>query len=113
MSYPGIPNPREQDHAIMDIFFSHDLDSESIKYLNRCRGAMKAIFLSDISTVDGKYLEHFVFDPGMAAVGLTYIFPREKPTRDNWATWIDFWHSYTTTGGKLKTPRGNWKNVMH
>ncbi len=75
MSYPAIPNPREQDHTIMDIFFLHDLDSESIKSLNRCRGAMKAIFLSDISTLDGKYLEHFSLDPGMAAAGLTYIFP--------------------------------------
>jgi hypothetical protein len=109
MSYPAIPNPREQEHAIMDIFFLHDLDSESIKCLNRCRGAMKAIFLLDISSADGKYLKHFVFDPGTAAAGSTYIFPREKPTRDNWATWIDFWHSYTTTGGKLKTPLGNWK----
>ncbi len=63
MSYPAIPNPREQTLAIMDIFFSHDLDSESIKCLNRCRGGMKAIFLLDISTADGKYLEHFIFDP--------------------------------------------------
>jgi hypothetical protein len=74
---------------------------------------MKAIFLLDISTADGKYLEHFVFDPGTAAASSTYIFSREKPTRDDWATWIDFWHSYTTTGGKLKTPLGNWKNAMH
>jgi hypothetical protein len=89
MSYPAIPNPREQDHAIMDIFFLHDLDSESIKCLNRCRGALKAIFLSDISTANGKYLDHFGCDPGTAAAG--------SITRDNWATWIDFWHSYTTT----------------
>ncbi len=97
----------------MDIFFSHKLDSGSIKSLNRCRGAMKAISLLDISTADGKYLKHFIFDPGMATAGSTYIFPSEKPTRDNWATWIDFWHSYTTTGGKLKTPLGNWKNATH
>jgi hypothetical protein len=99
----------------MDIFFSllHILDPGSIKSLNRCRGTMKAIFLLDITTADGKYLEHFVFEPGTDTTATRYIFPREKPTRDNWATWIDFWQGYTTTGGKLKTPLGNWIYGTH
>jgi hypothetical protein len=83
MTFPTIPNPREQDHIIMDIFFASDLGPDIIKSLSRCRGAMRAIFLSDLSTADGKYLEHFVFDPGMVTAGSMYIFPREKPTRDN------------------------------
>ncbi len=57
MSFLTIPNPREQDQVIMDIFFLQDLGSDDIKSLNRCRGAMKAIFLSDLSTADGRYLE--------------------------------------------------------
>jgi hypothetical protein len=48
----------------MDIIFSHPLDSTKIAWLNRCRVYLHAIFLSDITTADGKYLEHFVFDPG-------------------------------------------------
>ncbi len=63
----------------MDTFFSQDLGSKDIKSLNKCRGAMKAIVLSDLSTADGRYLEHFVFDPGLATVSSTYKFPREKP----------------------------------
>ena len=63
---------------------------------------MRAIFLLDLSTADGKYLEHFVFHPGTATASSMYIFPREKLTRDDWDHWIDFWHRYTTTGGKLK-----------
>jgi hypothetical protein len=74
---------------------------------------MRAIFLSDSTTADGKYLEHFVFHTGMATASSMYIFPREKPTRDNWDHWIDFWHSYTTTGGKLKVPLGRWSNPTH
>ncbi len=74
---------------------------------------MKAIFLSDISTADSKYLENFVFNPGVATAGSKYIFPQEKPTREDWDTWIDFWHGYTTTGGKLKMPLGNWNNATH
>ena len=74
---------------------------------------MKAIFLLEISTADGRYLKIFVFDPGAATAGSTYIFPQEKPTRKDWDTWIDFWHGYTTTGGKLKTPLRNWCNTNH
>jgi hypothetical protein len=74
---------------------------------------MRAIFLSDLSTADGKYLEHFVFNPGMATASSMYIFPREKPTRDDWDHWIDFWHSYTTTRGKLKVTLGKWSNPTH
>jgi hypothetical protein len=108
-----IPNPREQDQVIMDIFFSQDLGSNNIKILNRCRGAMKAIFLSDLSTADGRYLKHFVFDPGLATAGSSYEFSREKPIRDNWDTWVNFWHNYTTTGGKLTMPLENWWNKTH
>jgi hypothetical protein len=74
---------------------------------------MKAIFLSDISSADARYLKHFVFDPGITTVGSTFLFPREKPTRNNWDHWINFWHTYTTTGGKLKVPLGKWSNTTH
>jgi hypothetical protein len=97
----------------MDIFFASHLGPDIIKSLIRCRGAMRTIFLSELSTADGKYLEHFVFNPGMATAGSMYIFPREKPTRDDWDHWIDFWHSYTITWGKLKVPLGKWSNPTH
>ena len=68
----------------MDIFFSesHDLDTGRIKSQNRCREAMKATFLSDITTADGKYFEHFVFNPGMDTAATRHIFPREKIYQD-------------------------------
>ncbi len=70
-------------------------------------------FLSDLSTADGRYLEHFICDPGLATAGSTYKFPREKPTRDDWDTWVNLWHSHTTTGGRLMMPLGNWRNITH
>jgi hypothetical protein len=51
--------------------------------------------------------------PGTDTTATRYIFPWEKPTRDDWATWIDFWRGYTTTGGKLKTPLGHWIYGTH
>jgi hypothetical protein len=83
MSYPTIPPPRECDQVIMEIIFLHDLDATTIKGLNRCRGSLEALFHSDITTADGKYLEHFVFDPGGSAKHLQYTFPREQPTRQD------------------------------
>ncbi len=59
MTFSMFPNPHEQDHIIMDIFFANDLGPDIIKSLSRCRGAMRAISLSDLSTVDSKYLKHF------------------------------------------------------
>jgi hypothetical protein len=38
VSFPMIPNPREQGQVIMDIFFLQDLGSDNIKSMNRCRG---------------------------------------------------------------------------
>ena len=80
MSFPDIALPLERDKAIMEIIMSQDLDPKEIKRINRCRVFLKAIFLSDITMADGKYLEHFVFEPGRTKSCSRYRFPREKPT---------------------------------
>jgi hypothetical protein len=59
-----IPFPRESNQVIIEIIFSHNLTFNMVKSLNRCRGALEAISLSDITKADGRYLEHFIFDPG-------------------------------------------------
>jgi hypothetical protein len=64
MSFPVIPPPIEQNQVIMEIIFAHDSNPVRIASLNRCQGYLQALFLSDIATAGGKYLEHFVFNPG-------------------------------------------------
>ncbi len=54
MSFPTIPKPHECAQVIMEIFFLLNIGTDTIKCLGWCRGAMKAIFLSDISTADGR-----------------------------------------------------------
>jgi hypothetical protein len=61
MSFPTLSSPREQDQVIMEIFLAKDLSPTTISSLSRCRGFLEAIFLSDITTVDKRYLEQFVF----------------------------------------------------
>jgi hypothetical protein len=80
MSYSTIPLPRKHNQVIMEIIFSHDLDATTIKGLNRYRGSLEAVFLSDITTEDGKYLDHFVFEPRGSAKHSRYTFSREQPT---------------------------------
>jgi hypothetical protein len=64
MQFSDIAPPRERDQVIMDIIFSQSLDPLEIARINRCRVYLQALFLSDITTADGRYLEHFVFNPG-------------------------------------------------
>jgi hypothetical protein len=53
MDFKKIPFPRERDQVIMEIFFAEDLSPEAIGSLGQCKGALEAIFLSDITTADG------------------------------------------------------------
>jgi hypothetical protein len=113
MSFPIIKPPRERDQVIMEIILSQNLDFINITRINRCHVYLQALFCLDITTADGKYLEHFVFDPGGVTTRSQYTFPREQPSRHDWDRWINFWCEYTTTGGTLKTPLGGWINPTH
>ncbi len=113
MSFPTILPPQECNQVIMKIFFSQNFDFTEITWINRCRVYLQTLFLSDIMTADGKYLEHFVFNPGSPTHRSRYTFPREKPTRQDWDLWVDFWHGFTTTVRKLKTLLGGWTNPTH
>jgi hypothetical protein len=101
MAYPNIAFPQERDHVIMEIF-SADLSPNSIQSLGRCRVALEAILLSDLTTVDGKYLKDFVFAPGGRDKASTFKFPCERPTWSDWSSWFNFWHNFTITGDTLK-----------
>jgi hypothetical protein len=48
----------------MELIIGKNLDKNTIRSLIRYRGALEIIFLSDMTTADGQYLEQFVFDPG-------------------------------------------------
>jgi hypothetical protein len=108
MAYPIIAIPRERDQVVMERFFSESLDAPTIRSLCRCRVALEVLFLSNITTSDGRYLEEFVFTLGGRERASRFKFPREHPARADWNLWFNFWHSFTTTGGKLKVPLGNW-----
>jgi hypothetical protein len=113
MSFPTLPSPREQDQVIIKIFLAKDLSPATTSSLSRCRGFLEAIFLLDITTADGRYLEQFVFEPEKITSRSKCTFPREKPSRKDWDLWFDFWHNFTTTSGKLNVPLGKWVKPTH
>jgi hypothetical protein len=64
MQFSDIAPPQERDQVIMDIIFSQSLDPLEIARINQCQVYLQALFLSDITTADRRYLEHFIFNPG-------------------------------------------------
>ena len=97
----------------MEIILGKVSSSGEIQSISRCRGSLQCIFLSDLVTADGKYLECFVFDPGPPKHCSNYCFPRECPTKKDWHIWFNFLHNYATTGGTLQVPRGRWTHPTH
>jgi hypothetical protein len=81
MQNQSVPLPRERDQVVMEILFGKNLDTNMIRSFSQCRGALEIIFLSDMTTADGQFLEHFVFDPGSQTSRSTYKFPQESLTR--------------------------------
>jgi hypothetical protein len=76
ITYPTIALPQERDQVITEIFLSAGLGPDLIRSLGRCRVAHEALFLSDLTTADGKYLGDFVFAPGRKERASTFKFPR-------------------------------------
>jgi hypothetical protein len=109
MESQPITLPRERDQVVMEIMFGKNLATNTIRSLSHCRGALEIIFLSDMTTANGQYLDHFIFDPGGQTSRSTYKFPQENPMRGDGEVWFDFWHKHTATGDKLHIPL--WKMV--
>jgi hypothetical protein len=57
MEFSTILLPREMDQVLMKIFFAEVQSLETIRSLGKCRGALEAIFLSDVTTAVGRYLK--------------------------------------------------------
>jgi hypothetical protein len=75
MESQSILLPRERDQVVMKILFEKKVATNTIRSLSQCRGALDIIFLSDMTTANGQYLEQFVFDPGGQTSRSTYKFP--------------------------------------
>jgi hypothetical protein len=62
----------------MEIFLAKDLSPATTSSLSRCRGFPEAIFLLDITTADGRYLEQFAFKPEKNHFQIKIYIPKGK-----------------------------------
>ena len=81
MKFEEIPLPREKDRLVMEIINERISSEAATRSLNRCRCYLSALFLSDITTADGKYLEQLAMTPSENGTKSRYKFPREVPTQ--------------------------------
>ena len=81
LKYDELPYPRRRDVVVMEFTMSMGLDKENIMSMSRAKGRLGVIFLSDMTTADGKHLEAFTCDPNEQELPHTmFTFPREAPT---------------------------------
>ena len=71
------------------------------------------MFLSDIVTADGKFLEQHVYKRSSYLKRSKYDFPREEPADEDWENWMYFWKSHLLSNYELPTPLGAWKCETH
>ena len=109
LEYSELPLPRRGDVVVMEYAMSMGLDKEDLLSMSRVKGKLGIIFLSDMTTADGKHLEVFALDPReLDEPQSKFIFPRETPTDQDWEVWKIFWRQHTVENFQLHTPLGAW-----
>ena len=116
LEHEVIPCPRKGDLLIMDRL--REMAGNNVDHLAklaRVRGSLGAIFISDIVTADGKYIEQFAVEKELSSRlrRSTYDFPKEMPTDRDWELWVSYLRSMTGENFELTTPLGAWDNVSH
>ena len=112
LRYNNLKPPRQQDKTLVEIFLAENYTGMDLRRLNRCRLALKAIFLSDITTACGRRLEDFVLHSRVGRDS-NFKFPREFPTKTDWKLWDEFWTSWCLPNGTLAVTLGDWVEPSH
>ncbi len=113
--YPSLAMPCRRDHMLVEMFLDAGYKGLQLQGLNRCRLALRLLFLSDITTACGHFLDvTFLTEPHCSQNHRsTFIFPSEKPSRSKWKPWLEFWTAVAEPGGSLNQPLGKWVGLTH
>ena len=114
LDYPTQPFPRERDQTLISVFLSAHVSKAELRILNRCRIALRSIFLSDITRVCGRRLEPWAYNPTPTyGRESKFTFPREYPSAEDWRTWKSFWTGWLHRDSTYPLPLGKWINGSH
>jgi hypothetical protein len=110
IEHPEIPILRERVVLLLDVYKRSGWSIEFWVSWNRCRIACKALFLSNITTPDGKQIDSRYLNSWLVkdAPLSSYDFCREEPSESDWAIWSQFWYKYTYPGLVLAVSLGPW-----
>lgn len=112
INYPTLKIPREGDAPIMQILARAGYKGKRLAQLNRCRLFFKSMFLSDLTSANGRCF--LAADPrryeATTKRDSRFHYPREEPSADDWTLWYGAWRKLTTNGWVLLRPLGRWQH---
>ena len=112
----NIPIPRRGDKAIMHLMVKMGLRGKDLLRVNRVRKAQEAMFLSDITTANGKYLERHLLeghwiDSEERLLGKhrsKFLFGEEHPTAADFKLWKKYLLQIAPLNWMLEEPLREW-----
>ena len=97
----------------MEFAMSMGLDKENIMSMSRVKCKLGIIFLSDMTTADGRHLKPSPTSLLRRLSQFKFTFPREAPTDYDWEVWKNFWRQHTVENFQPHTPLGAWASTTH
>jgi hypothetical protein len=114
LDYPMQAPPRERDRNLVEIFLENGKKGNELRSINRCRISHQAMYLSCLSTAEGRNLDPTYLLPPKAIKRTSfYRFGRKEPTRQDWESWEAFWREYSGRFLKLPSMLGDWITPGH
>jgi hypothetical protein len=115
LEYPPLLLPRKCDALMVRLFWEAGYRGQQLQALNRCRLGLKLLFLSDIATACGRFINiSLVLRPAPQDKYVsTFVFPNERPSQGDWRLWLEFWTAFAGPGWCLRNPLGNWVHPTH
>ena len=110
LQYKRQPLPRLNDSTIMSTLMKHNIQENILLWMNRCRNYLNVLFLSEICTADGKYIDRRFLRISPSLVESELAFPPDQPSWQDWQVWKATWLEITSQTGKLHSPLGAWVN---
>ncbi len=102
--YPLLAMPCQHNRLLVDMLLEAGYKGLQLQDLNRCRLALRLLFLSDLTIACGRFLDATLLAEPHCSQNhcSTFIFPNEKPS-----------HSYlTTTNNFTLTINSNYNSVV-
>lgn len=111
VNIPFPPLQRQKDQYLMDLVYTHDYPKKIISNINQCRLFLQVLTISDITTVDGKYIDLTCYEHKSATRRNQRSFhqPRKKPNKSIWHYWTTWVNTLTYANSRrLRYPLGEW-----